>query len=126
MIGRAPSGGRPAPMTDETPLSVAVRQEGPTAVLEPEGEIDISTVGLVRLRLDELPAHVQTVILDLRAVRFLDTSGLQLVVEEHRRAAHGGPEFVLVRAPEPVHRLFEIAGLADRLRIVGDPSDVTT
>jgi anti-anti-sigma factor len=112
-------------MTDETPLSVAVRQNGSTAVLEPEGEIDISTVALVRLRLDELPEDIETVVLDLRAVRFLDTSGLQLVVEEHRRSADGGPEFVLVRAPEPVHRLFEIAGIADRLRIVGDPSDVT-
>ena len=51
-------------------------------------------------------------ILDLRGVGFMDTSGLRLVIEEQRRAAGAGYRFAVVRGPSRVQRLFEIAGLA--------------
>jgi anti-anti-sigma factor len=49
--------------------------------------------------------------LDLRGVRFLDTSGLQLIVEEHRRARRDGYDLSIRRGPAAVQRVFEIAGL---------------
>ena len=46
----------------------------------PIGEVDVDTVGVVRAQLDELTvAGFTHVILDLRDVTFLDSSGLHLV-----------------------------------------------
>jgi anti-anti-sigma factor len=52
------------------------------------------------------------VLLDLREVGFMDTSGLRLVIEEQQRAASNGYRFAVVPGSRKVQRLFEIAGLA--------------
>ncbi len=57
-------------------------------------------------------------VLDLRGLVFLDTSGMRFVVEQHSR---GG--LTLVRGRDPVQRIFEIAGLEDELAWVDDPAD---
>jgi anti-sigma B factor antagonist len=62
----------------------------------------------------------ERLVLDLRAVSFMDTSGIRLLVELLRREAAGGPGVVLVESHPAVRRLLDIAGLTDRLRLVGD------
>lgn len=81
-------------------------------VVAPVGEIDIATIQPVR---EALEATAGPLRLDLSAVTFLDTTGLRLVVEQERvcRAAHR--PFSIVAGPADVQRIFDIAGLRDRL-----------
>lgn len=102
---------------DPAPFAIEVRQVGDRTVLAPSGDIDIATVDELRARLAEAP---DPVVLDLREVTFIDTSGLRLVLERH--AASGGG-ISLVAGPPPVQRLFDIAGVADRLAFVEPPAD---
>ena len=76
----------------------------------PEGELDIATVPAVRTELDERAAG-EGLVIDLRGLTFLDTSGIQLVVEAFRAARDQGFRLRLLRARAQVHRVFEIAGL---------------
>jgi anti-anti-sigma factor len=46
----------------------------------------------------------------------MDSVGLGLVIEEHRCAEREGGDFRLRRGPENVQRLFDMTGLAQRLR----------
>ena len=62
-------------------------------------------------------------VLDLRGVEFLDTSGLNLILEQQRLADADGFSFTVVQGPEHVQRLFEIAGLNHRLHFVADPAE---
>jgi anti-sigma B factor antagonist len=105
---------------DEVPFDVGVRRDGPTAIVAPDGEVDLVTVHAVRQALESVRG-ADTVVIDLRAVRFLDTSGLQLVVEEQRRSAADGFDLVVVRGPERVQRLFDVAGVTPHLTLVEDP-----
>ena len=93
-------------------LSLALRREGDAAVVSAEGEIDLSTLAKAAETLDAARAGARTLILDLREVGFMDTSGLRLVIEERRRAAEDGCRFAIVPGSSRVQRLFEIAGLA--------------
>ena len=106
-------------------FNVELHRRPGVVVVAPAGEIDVATVERVRdpLRLAEDGAGA--LVLDLRKVTFMDTSGLQLVFEQQRRAALAGFEFVVVRGSRQLQRLFEIAGFGDRLRMVDDPADVT-
>jgi anti-anti-sigma factor len=106
-------------------FTVEVHRQAGAAVVAPEGEIDVATVDLVRerLRACEAEAEAEVVVLDLRGVGFMDTSGLQLVFETQRRAAQEGFEFVVVRGSRQLQRLFEIAGFGERLRLVDDPAE---
>jgi anti-sigma B factor antagonist len=91
-------------------------------VLTVRGEVDLATVDALRGELSTALEHADKVVLDLREVTFMDTQGLAAVIEAQRSAAESGTGFVMVRAPERVHRLFEMIGLADRLTVVDDPA----
>lgn len=104
-------------------FSVEVHRAPGVAVVAPAGEIDVATVDQVRDHLRACEADAATLVLDLRAVAFMDTSGLQLVFEAHHRSGQVPFAFVVVRGPRPLQRLFEIAGFGDRLRFVDDPAD---
>jgi anti-anti-sigma factor len=77
------------------------------------GDIDLSTLAKATAALDGARAGARSLVLDLRQVGFMDTSGLRLIIEEQRRAAATGYRFAVVRGSRRVQRLFEIAGLAD-------------
>jgi anti-anti-sigma factor len=62
------------------------------------------------------------VVLDLREVAFMDTQGLAVVIESQRAAADDGTRFFVTRAPDRVHRLFDMIGLTPKLTIVDDPA----
>jgi anti-anti-sigma factor len=107
-------------------LEVEITQNGGVSVLTLKGELDIS--GIARVE-DELRQVEETapaaVVLDLRSLTFMDSSGLRLVLEADMRARREARRFAIVPGPESVHRVFLIALLDKRLEFVDDPSQVT-
>jgi anti-anti-sigma factor len=65
-------------------------------------------------------AGFTSLVLDLRGVRFLHSTGLHLILDWHAMAEADGISFGLLAGPPPVQRLFELSGLTERLRFV-DP-----
>jgi anti-sigma B factor antagonist len=102
-----------------TAFEVDVRRQDGNLVIVPSGELDIATVDHVRGALEDR-ATGEDVEIDLRNLSFLDTSGLQLVVETHRRSREDGYELRIVRGSTNVQRVFEIAGL-ERVLPFTDP-----
>jgi anti-anti-sigma factor len=101
-------------------FSVDVLRHLGAVVVAPRGDVDMATVDRLRAASDVPDAGL---ILDLRAVEFLDTSGINFILERQRHADTHGSSFTLVRGPEHVQRLFDIAGLNHRLRFVADPAE---
>lgn len=86
------------------------------------GELDVSGVEELERALAEVEsAEPQVLILDLREVTFLDSSGLRSLLAADRRAKAAGRRLAFVRGPEPVQRVFEIALLDRRLTFVDAP-----
>jgi anti-sigma B factor antagonist len=96
------------------------------AVIAATGELDLSGAQVLEAELERLEAEPElgTVVLDLRGLEFMDSSGLRLVVLADMRAREAGRRFVLVRGPETVHRVFEITRMSERLEFVADPEEV--
>ena len=93
-------------------LSLELRRAGDASVVYARGDIDLSTLAKATAALDNAREGATTLLLDLRHVGFMDTSGLRLVIEEQQRAAANRYRFGVVRGPGKVQRLFEIAGFA--------------
>jgi anti-anti-sigma factor len=97
-------------------LSLEARRATPhVVVVSARGDIDLSTFGKAAAALDAArPADgaAGALILELRQVGFMDTSGLRLIIEEQKRAAQRGHRFAIVPGSNRVQRLLEIAGLA--------------
>jgi anti-sigma B factor antagonist len=57
-------------------------------------------------------------VLDLRGVRFLDSTGLRVILAADSRARRAGRRVQVIAGPEPVHRVFRIALLDQRLEFI--------
>lgn len=79
------------------------------------GELDMSTVPILEARLREaLDGGGRRLVVDLRGLDFIDSTGLTLLVRWGRGAEQDGYELALVRGEARVHRLFELTGLDSR------------
>jgi anti-sigma B factor antagonist len=106
-------------------LEVTVRAEGTARVVALVGELDISGVGLLQDRIGEAEAdRPPLIVLDLRRLAFIDSSGLRMILEADMRARASARRLAIVQGPEPVERVFRVALLDKRLEIVSDPSEV--
>jgi anti-sigma B factor antagonist len=84
------------------------------------GEIDMSTVDVLERELTTAREAGSTVLLDLSAVTFIDSTGLYLLLEASHRSAVSDWGFFVVRPSGPVRRLIEVSGTADLIMVV-DP-----
>src|SRR5207253_1178649 len=117
--------GHPRHASPAVNLELAVRRDGAVPILSLSGELDIAVVGRVEQGLVPLEEQRPAIlVLDLRGLAFMDSSGLRLVLEADRRARRDGRRLVVVRGPDAVHRVFTVATLDKRLEIVDDPADV--
>jgi len=95
------------------------------AVVAVSGELDLASAEQLREALRSPEAQAPTVILDLRKVSFIDSSGLSVVVGEHRRATAADCRFAVAVGGAPaVQRLFDLSGLAGPIMLVADPEAV--
>lgn len=86
------------------------------------GDLDVSTAASVEARLLEIeegdpPEHL---VLDLRGLRFIDSTGLSLLINADRRGRKAGRRVTIVAGSGPSRRLLETTGLKGRLDVVED------
>ena len=100
-------------------------RDGDTHVVKLAGELDLAGAAAVErelLRADLSDADV--VALDLRELRFIESTGIRVITEAHRRSSEGSDRFVVVRGTEAVQRTFQICDVDSRLPFVDHlPSD---
>lgn len=89
------------------------------------GEVDLSTVADVESRFEEILEHgPDLLVLDLREVTFLDSSGLRLMLRLDERQRQAGRQFTVVRGGRRVSRVLELTGADERLHFVSDPAEI--
>ena len=91
------------------------------------GELDISSAPQVEDALSELEAgRPPVLVIDLRSLDFMDSTGLRTVVGADARAREQGRRVAIVRGPEPVDRIFSVTRLNERLQMIDEPQAVLT
>ena len=107
-------------------IEVDTRTEDGVAVIVPRGELDVAGTPALEDALADVIEEpgVAGVVVDLSGLEFMDSSGLRAVVLADRRLRDEGLRFALVRGGEPVHRVFELTRMTDRLTWVQSPGDL--
>jgi anti-sigma B factor antagonist len=85
------------------------------------GELDIATVPELDQVLSDAEARAPLVVLDLRALEFIDCSGANLMLAVDRRIRQAGGRFVVVRGAACVERLFALIGIDRQLELIDRP-----
>ncbi|MFF4955358.1 STAS domain-containing protein [Streptomyces chattanoogensis] len=100
-----------------------IREAGTTIVLELRGEWDILAASVVSGRLDALTGtRSPDLVLDVRAVTFMDAAGLGLLCRARRRARKRGGRLRLTGVTDDgwVARLLRMAALTGEFEIVAE------
>lgn len=93
-------------------VSVHTYPSGERTVVEVGGEIDVYTAPVLRERLAALhEAGARHLIVDLRAVRFMDSTGLGVLVGALKRVRLSSGSLLLVIDSERVFKVFKITAL---------------
>jgi anti-sigma B factor antagonist len=78
------------------------------------GELDIAPAADLEAMVLRLCAEETSgVVIDLRKLTFMGSSGVRLILSAKEMCAQGGCEFFVIPGPPGVQRLFEITGLLD-------------
>ena len=93
--------------------------------VELSGELDISSAASVESRLLELEKRAPArLLLDLRKVNFIDSTGLSMIINADGRARKDGRRFTIVSGEGVPRRILRTVGLEDRLDVLSDlPGD---
>jgi anti-anti-sigma factor len=101
------------------PFRCEVSPERDAVRVLPVGELDLDTVSTLETHVSELrEAGFWRIVIDLRGLLFIDSSGLHFLLRCAQGALQDGYTLELVRGSAPVQRVFEIAGLSERLPFV--------
>lgn len=108
-----------------TSFQIEVHGDDDRCIVAPRGEVDIATVDqvdeiLLPLVVDGTPPLV---IVDLRGVVFMDSSGLRSLLTCRERLERQRRRLALVRGPRAVMRVFDITSTAALFEIVNRPSE---
>ncbi len=101
-------------------LEIVVREQGTTIVIELAGECDLAGAAAVRQAIAAaLAGRPEYVVFDLSRLTFMDSTGLHITIELAQRADVENARLVIIPGPPAVQRLFDIAGVTERLPLIG-------
>jgi anti-sigma B factor antagonist len=96
-------------------LSIRRTDDAQGIVLALDGELDLETTPELDGQLREVTdANPGRVLIDLRALDFMDSTGLGSIVRAQRLAESNGHRLTLRRGQHQVQRLFELTGVLER------------
>ena len=82
--------------------------------LRPHGDLDMSTAPMLEDHIQRARAGgARTVVVDLRTLDFMDSTGLTLITRYNNEARRDGFEFALVPGNSRIQRLFDLTGLGE-------------
>jgi len=85
------------------------------------GELDLASAPELLRALARVEAERPgLILLDLRDLRFMDSTGLRTVVGADMRAREDGRRVAVVRGPEAVDRIFALTRIDERLEMLDE------
>src|SRR3954447_3479361 len=106
-------------------FSLTVDQVAPDVVrVALRGELDLSRTLLLDRELQEVEARKPlALVIDLRGLDFVDSSGIARLLGAKRRAMRGGWQLLIVRGGEAIQRIMTMAAMDRSLQFIDDPRD---
>jgi anti-sigma B factor antagonist len=106
-------------MQDE-PLQIdRVAGRDGTVLLHLRGELDLDSAGRLRRALADLPAGVTAIVLELRRLDFMDSSGLATLIAARNDAVRAGRSFGITGAAGSVRLLLDRTATGPMLETIG-------
>lgn len=104
-------------------MLIETERIGPNLIVRVDGELDLVTSPLFREKVEKKLNQYEMIkhlILDLRKVNFIDSSGLGAILGRFKRLSQQGGRLSAVNVSPQVRRIFELSGLLKIMEIYND------
>ena len=96
-------------------------------VVRLDGELDMASAPVLESALERAEKHKgSTLVIDLGRLRFMDSTGLRIILLECERCRSSGRQFALTPASSQVQRLFAGSGGGEQLRTIAAADEAFT
>src|SRR4051812_18413103 len=102
-----------------SPFEVTIEERDGAVHVALSGELDISTAQQLEDDLRRVEAErPELIVLDLRELAFMDSTGLRLLILADQRAKEEGRRLAIGRGNEMIQRVLHVTRLDERLEVV--------
>jgi stage II sporulation protein AA (anti-sigma F factor antagonist) len=104
-------------------LNIDTEKVGRNLFVMIDGELDLETSPLFRSLVEEQMDQdkmIQHLILDLKKVKFIDSSGLGAILGRFKRVSQEGGRLSAINVSPQVKKIFELSGLLKIMNIYSD------
>ncbi|HTZ86043.1 MAG TPA: DUF6328 family protein [Solirubrobacteraceae bacterium] len=106
-------------------LQVDVRRSEDRVVLHLMGELDLASSSILERALEDADVSATPLlVLDLDELKFVDSTGLRVILLAHERARERGQEFAITPGSQQVQRLLSITSVAEHMQVLASPDDL--
>jgi anti-sigma B factor antagonist len=106
----------PPTLTRPGELEMTSEREGDMHVIALAGELDLANARELEQELLRVEAtDAQAIVVNLARLRFMDSTGIRVLLGAEARSRRDSDRLVLLRGPAAVQRAFELTGVADLL-----------
>ncbi|MFY9264725.1 MAG: STAS domain-containing protein [Solirubrobacterales bacterium] len=101
-------------------FDVKASVDGDVTTVRVSGELDIATAEMLTETLEAI--HVSTgrsLVIDLSAVSFMDSTGLRILIGANRRAGEDGYRLSIVTGDSPAGRVLELSRMDEHMHVIG-------
>jgi anti-sigma B factor antagonist len=99
--------------------AAASKQRTAVRMVQLRGDLDAAAATSAFTRLLQLDLRPgQRLILDLRELTFMDSTGVRVLLKAMEQAHRAGAAFSIVAGPPPVMRVLDLVGLRDQLDVL--------
>ena len=108
-------------------FEVSLRADRGTVLIEPFGELDMVTVSQLTDAFDSLPEDlhgIERIVVDLRGLTFMDTSGIHELLHRNNQARHNRHNLAVIRGKASINRLITLTAIDECLDFIERPEDL--
>jgi anti-sigma B factor antagonist len=106
-------------------LLIEVRREVDRVVVRLEGELDMANAPALQAAIEGAELEKGSMlILDVEDLRFIDSTGLRIILWARERCQEGGNELALTPGSQQVQRLLTVSGAGEHLRIIASADEM--
>lgn len=99
-------------------FDVEIERRGHYVIVRPVGDLDLAVVDVVEQTLSPLENEFSEVVIDLRAVEFLDSTGLRAILSADARSRSNGFNLRIIKGGDQVQRLLSHTGMDKHLSLI--------
>jgi anti-anti-sigma factor len=104
-------------------MNIQERTENDIMILQLEGKLDTSNYSILEKKLEEAEKSHKNILLDLRNMNYISSSGLRVFLMYLKRLNAAGGKLMLSNMQDNVKEIFNIAGFTSIFEIYDNASD---